>query len=91
MYLCSSVQNTVSTALLSNIVPEKAASDEDADRAHAMARAKLTQLKVDFEIKEVNLSLTQQGKSGKVSFPLVMGGQGGALRPKKCPISRGSE
>ena len=65
-YVSSYAQNTVSTALLSNIVPDKAATDEDADRANAMARAKLTQLKVDFEIKEVNLSLTQQGKSGKV-------------------------
>ena len=59
----SYVQNTVSTAVLSNIVPDKAPGESGADRDNVVARAKLTQLKVDFGIEEVNLSLTQQEKS----------------------------
>ena len=59
----SYVQNTLSTAALSNIVPDKAPGDSGADRDNLMARAKLTQLTVDFGIGRVNLSLSQQEKS----------------------------
>ena len=59
----SYVQNTLSTAVLSNIVPDKAPDDSGAERENMLARAKLTQLTVDFGIGQVNLSLTQQEKS----------------------------
>ena len=59
----SYVQNTLSTAVLSNIVPDKAPGDSSVDRENLIARAKLTQLTVDFGIGQVNLSLTQQEKS----------------------------